>query len=142
MKYVLLFLLIAVAGNCIYHYGLKSFNHAANPMQVLMLFYAVGGLISLLIAPFFGEMAWADTAALLGNWRVWLVACGFVMIELGFLLAYRAGGSMQWSGIAVNGMASLILIPTAMLLFKEPFSAEKLGGIALTLLGLYLLMRN
>lgn len=142
MKSFWLFLCIAAAGNFIYHYGMKSFSSSANPMQVLVLFYALGALLSLTLTPFFGRTDWTQAAAFLGNWRVWLVAFGFILIELGFLLAYRAGGHMQWSGIAVNGMAALLLVPVGILVFREPFSWEKLAGIVITLAGLFLLMRR
>ena len=61
------------------------------------------------------------------------------MIELGFLLAYRSGGSAQWSGVAVNGTAALLIVPVSLLVFKETFSWQKVLGTALTLSGIWFL---
>ena len=65
-----------------------------------------------------------------------------LLIEVGFLLAYRWGGSLQWSAVAVNGAAALLLVPIALAVFKESFSPVKGLGILLVLGGLALLSRR
>ena len=62
-----------------------------------------------------------------------------LLIEIGFLLAYRSGDILQWSGVAVNGASALLLIPIALGVFREAFSLARLCGILLTLAGLVLL---
>lgn len=142
MKF-LIFLLIAALGNVLYHTGQKSLHDvAANPMAVLAVYYAAALVLCVAMMPLFGKVSFNDTAALAANWRVWLVSAGILLIELGFLLAYQAGGSAQWSGVAVNGMAALLLIPLAVWGFGEQFSWQKVLGIALTLSGLYFLVRK
>lgn len=137
------FLMLAAAGNAAYHIGQKALNtQTANPMLVLAVYYAVALLLCLLSLPVFGKVQPADATTLLGNWRVWLVAGGITLIELGFLLAYQAGGSVQWGGVAVGGMAALLLLPVGVLVFQEQFSWYKVLGIALTLLGLYCLVKK
>ncbi|MCF7528923.1 EamA family transporter [Neisseria lisongii] len=143
-KYIL-FLLIAAIGNTAYHLGQKSLhNQTANPMLILAIYYLAAMIICLTAMPFFGSSngGWKQAALLLANTKVWLVALGIILIELGFLLAYQAGGSAQWSGVAVNGMAALLLIPLSIFLFHESFSWNKLTGIILTLLGLYVLVKK
>ena len=61
------------------------------------------------------------------------------IIEAGFLFAYRTGGALQWSGVAVNAVSALILLPIALVFFRESFSWARLGGIVMTLSGLALL---
>ncbi|WP_165010113.1 EamA family transporter [Neisseria yangbaofengii] len=142
-KYIL-FLLIAALGNTAYHLGQKSLhNQTANPMLLLAVYYLAAMIICLAAMPFFGSSgSWKQATLLLSNAKVWLVALGIILIELGFLLAYQAGGSAQWSGVAVNGMAALLLIPLSIFLFHESFSWNKLTGIILTLLGLYVLVKK
>lgn len=143
MNVMLLFLLVAAFGNCFYHIGQKSLDIGGNPMLLLSCCYAAALLLTLAAAPWFGEMKlaqnWRELAV---NWRIWLVAAGTVLIECGFLLAYRSGGSAQWSGVAVNGTAALMLIPLSLLVFHESFSLQKLAGIVLTLAGLYFLVKK
>lgn len=137
------FLLIAALGNTAYHIGQKALHdQTGNPMLILIVYYLLAGLMCLLAMPWFGPTHLTDLTALIGNWRVWVVAIGIILIELGFLLAYHAGGSVQWGGVAVNGIAALLLIPLGIWLFREHFSWTKLGGMVLTLAGLYFLVKK
>ena len=143
MSKFIFFLLIAALGNTAYHIGQKSLHdQTGNPMLILLVYYAVAMVLCLLAMPMFGQSSLATASALLGNWRVWLVALGILLIELGFLLAYQAGGSAQWGGVAVNGAAALLLIPLSIFVFQESFSWTKALGILLTLSGLYFLVKK
>ena len=71
-----------------------------------------------------------------------MLGVGVLLIEVGFLLAYRWGGSLQWSAVAVNGAAALLLVPIAVGIFRESFSPVKGLGMALVLGGLALLARR
>ena len=141
-KSLLLCLLIAAIGNVIYHLGQKSIHAEANPMSLLMMVYALAFVMAAVCLPFFKSANSAPWAAQLFTWPMLALALGVLLIEIGFLLAYRAGGSVQWSGAAVNGAAALILLPIAMLAFGERFSLHKLGGVALVIGGLYLTSRK
>lgn len=143
MSKFIFFLLIAALGNTAYHIGQKSLHdQTGNPMLILLVYYAAAMVLCLLAMPMFGQSHLATVGELLGNWRVWLVALGILLIELGFLLAYQAGGSAQWGGVAVNGAAALLLIPLSIFVFQETFSWTKALGILLTLSGLYFLVKK
>lgn len=143
MKPLYLFLFLAALGNCCYHIGQKSLHIGGNPMLLLALYYSFALAFSLAAAPFFGTVRFSDgLLPALANPRVWLVSLGTVMIELGFLLAYRSGGSAQWSGVAVNGTAALLIVPVSLLVFKEAFSWQKVLGTALTLSGIWFLAKD
>jgi multidrug transporter EmrE-like cation transporter len=73
---------------------------------------------------------------------VFWLGVSVAVIEIGFLLAYRTGGSMQWSGVAVNGLSALMLVPVALLAYRESFDPSRLAGLALTLAGLALMARR
>ena len=137
------FLLVAALGNICYHLGQKSLHgENAHPMLMLSIYYGIAMLLCLLAFAFWGKTELAAAVPLLGNWRMWLVAVGTILIELGFLMAYHAGGSPQWGGVAVNGMAALLLIPLSLLLFGEHFSWQKAAGVLLTLLGLWFMVKK
>lgn len=143
MPKFIFFLMIAALGNTAYHLGQKSLHDMShNPMLILAVYYLVAMMLCLLTMPLFGQTEMANAGELLTNWRVWLVSAGILLIELGFLLAYQAGGSAQWGGVAVNGVAALILIPLSIFLFHEHFSWTKMLGILLTLSGLYFLVKK
>jgi drug/metabolite transporter (DMT)-like permease len=140
MKPILVFLAVAALGNAIYHLGQKAIPAQANPMAVLMGLYLVAFLVAAAAFPFFqGPLS---LRAQVLSWPVVTVAVGVVLIEAGFLLAYRTGGSLQWSGVAVNATSALLLVPVAVVCFRESFSPVRALGIALTLAGMVLMARK
>ena len=142
MKPMILFLLLAALGNAIYHESQKSLAPTANPMVLLMAGYAVAFLGAALAAPFFRGASPVSWVAQVATWPVVMLGVSVLMIEIGFLLAYRTGMSVQWSGIAVSGCAAVLLLPVALLLFREAFSPARAVGMVLTLSGLALMTRR
>lgn len=136
MKETVLFLAVAAVGNVVYHLGQKTIPQGANPMFVLMVVYAIAFVLCAAASPFFG-----GGHSQLASWPVLVLALGVVLIEIGFLLAYRTGSVLQWSGVAVNGAAALLLIPIALTVFRETFTVVRGAGIVLTVFGLVLLTR-
>ena len=132
----LLFLALAALGNVTYHLGQKTIARDANPMVLLMAAYAVAFALCGIAAPFFP----GGTGRLL-SWPVIVLGGGVVLIEIGFLLAYRTGNVLQWSGVAVNGAAALVLVPISVLVFADTLSISRIAGIVLTVAGLALLAR-
>jgi drug/metabolite transporter (DMT)-like permease len=139
---MLLFLLLAALGNAIYHVCQKSLAPTANPMVLLMAGYAVAFLGAALAAPFFRGASSESWLAQVSSWPVLMLGVSVLMIEIGFLLAYRTGGSVQWSGVAVSGSAAILLLPAALLVFREAFSPVRAMGMVLTLSGLVLMTRK
>ena len=79
------FLLVAALGNICYHLGQKSLHgENAHPMLMLSIYYGIAMLLCLLAFAFWGKTELAAAVPLLGNWRMWLVAVGTILIELGF----------------------------------------------------------
>ncbi len=142
MNQILVFLGIAAVGNAIYHLGQKTLHPGANPMILLMAVYAVAFGLAALAAPFFQNTAGISWKAQVFSWPVLVLGAGVLLIEIGFLLAYRVGGGLQWSGVAVNAVSALILLPIAILFFREGFSWLRVLGILMTLAGMALLTRR
>lgn len=139
---LLICLAVAAVGNAVYHLGQKSVPGTANPMLALMGAYAVAFVLATVSAPFFRAGAGVPWTSQMFNWPVVVLGAGIVFIEAGFLLAYRVGGSLQWSGVAANTGAALLLVPVALLVFRESFSLTRLAGLGLCLAGLALLARK
>jgi hypothetical protein len=98
--------------------------------------------MAMLAVPLFRAAGQVNGAAQILSWPVLAVGVGVILIEGGFLLAYRSGGSMQWSGIAVNGTAAIVLVPVAIFFFRESFSAARLVGVLFTISGMALMIRK
>ncbi len=142
MKQALIFLGIAAMGNVTYHLGQKTISPSANPMILLMAVYGVAFLLCAVAAPFFRDTSGLAWSAQILSWPVLVLGAGVVLIEIGFLLAYRSGDILQWSGVAVNGASAVLLIPIALMVFREAFSLSRVIGILLTLAGLALVTRH
>jgi drug/metabolite transporter (DMT)-like permease len=132
---MLLFLLLAALGNAVYHVSQKTLAPTANPMVLLMAVYAVAFLGAGLAAPFFRGGGGSGFGQVL-SWPVLCLGVSVLVIEIGFLLAYRTGGSLQWSGVAVNAVAAVLLLPAALLVFQERFSPLRAAGMVLALSGM------
>ena len=73
------------------------------------------------------------------NWASIGLAIAVVGIEFGFLLVYRSGWNLGIAAVVTNVIASLILVPVAILIFKDKISWVNIVGILVCLAGLVML---
>lgn len=132
-------LLITVVGSVTYHLSLKRLPGTLNPFFSLAVIYAFALSISLA-----GMVLYPTGSRSLSqlNWSMVGVALGIIGIEVGFLLAYRAGWSMGYTALSANALTTLVLLPLGYLLYREQPTLERLGGMLLCSGGLWLLLRR
>ena len=65
-----------------------------------------------------------------------------VAIELGFLLAYRAGWKISTAVVTANILVAIALLAVGALAFREPVTPVRLAGIVTCLAGLWLVARG
>ena len=63
------------------------------------------------------------------------------MIELGFLVTYRAQWPVSMASVMTNGLVAVLLVPIGALLFGEAITLVRVIGVALCLIGVSLLQR-
>jgi multidrug transporter EmrE-like cation transporter len=73
------------------------------------------------------------------NWASVALAVSILGLELGFLLAYRAGWDISIAAIAVNAAAGLVLLPTGALLFRERPTTLNFLGVVVCIVGLIMI---
>jgi len=78
----------------------------------------------------------------LSNWAVFTLGVAAALIELGFLLAYRAGWKISMAAVATNAAAAIALVPIGILAFKDQLSVRNILGLLFCVLGLVLVMRD
>jgi drug/metabolite transporter (DMT)-like permease len=142
VKPFVLYLVLATLGTVSYHVGQKALPAGVNPMVLLMAMYGVAFLLAAAAAPMFGSVDAGALRAAVTAWPVLMLAVGVVAIEGGFLLAYRSGAPLNWSGAAVNGLSSALLVPIALLAFGESLNWSRACGLAAIVAGLVLLVRE
>jgi drug/metabolite transporter (DMT)-like permease len=122
----------------LYHLFQKLTPAAANPILALITTYATALLASFLLLPVFPLSQPLRGSKKDVNWVSVALGLTIVGLELGYLLAYRAGWNISLAGIFSNATVALLLIPIGITLFHERLSAFNLAGILCCTLGLVL----
>lgn len=131
-------LMLAVAGSIIYHLSIKQVPAGVNPFLALAISYGLAMLVCLAALP----LAVGSRSLSAMDWSTAGVALGILGIELGFLLAYRAGWSMGVAGLSSTVLSTLLLLPLGYWLFRETLSLPRLAGAGLSLTGLWLMLQK
>lgn len=135
----LLAMLIAVSGQVLYHFMQKSVAPLAHPVLALIAFYLAAAVMSLPLFALFPLTQTLPQALAQMNGAVWGVALAIVLIELGFLLAYRAGADLSSAFVLSAAVVSASLLVIGLLAFEEAITLRHAGGFALCLAGIWLL---
>ncbi|MGH9348331.1 MAG: hypothetical protein ACRD26_13820 [Vicinamibacterales bacterium] len=140
-SWLLASLLLAVGGGVLYHVCAKSVPKDLAPGHILVVAYATALAVSALAhlavpsAPAGGVTSRLLHPAVLG------LGVGAAMIELGYVLTYRAAWPVSTASVVVNGMVAALLVPVGLAVFGERLSWPRIAGIVLCLGGVWLLRR-
>ena len=132
-------IVLIVASNVVYNIAQKSTPQNANPFAALLVTYLTAIVITL-IAFFFNRsdkgfiQSFADL-----NWTSLVLGVAIVGLELGFLLAYRAGWNISVGALVANILLALVLIPVGIIFYHEGFSVSKIIGAVFCIAGLLLI---
>lgn len=130
---------LAIFSSALYHFSAKSVPSNINFAISLVVTYAVALVVTIITTLLFpAENGLAFELKQL-NWSSFLLAIAIVGIEFGFLLTYRAGWNLGIAAVLVNVVASLILVPAAIYVFKDKISWINIAGIFVCLAGLMML---
>lgn len=130
---------LAIVSSALYHFTAKSTPSHVNFTVSLLVTYAVAFVVTLLGFFFFPATNGVLAEIKQLNWASIGLAIAIVGIEFGFLLTYRAGWHLGIAAVLVNVVASLILVPVAIFLFKDKISWVNILGILVCLAGLVML---
>ena len=130
---------LAIASSALYHFTAKSTPSNVNFTVSLLVTYAVALIVTLLGFIFFPATKGISAELKQLNWASIGLAIAVVGIEFGFLLTYRSGWNLGIAAVLVNVVASLILVPVAIFIFKDEISWINILGILVCLAGLVML---
>ena len=136
---LLIAFLLAIAGQVLYHVTQKSISPGTHPVISLLMFYLLAAVLTLplfLLFPLNDSLL--DEIKKL-NWAVYGVAASIVLIEIGFLLAYRAGAELSSAAVLTAAIVAVSTLLIGAIFFRESLSIAKLSGIALCLGGIGLM---
>ncbi|MEX2160429.1 MAG: EamA family transporter [Anaerolineales bacterium] len=129
---------LTVLSNVLYHLFQKAIPANVNPLISLAVTYVVAAGATLLLLPLFPLQGALGAELRKVNWSSVGLGAVIVGLELGFLLAYRAGWNLSVASLVANTAVAILLIPFGLMLFKEQLSALNILGIVLALAGLVL----
>ena len=130
---------LATLSSTLYHFSAKSTPANVNFPIALVVTYSVALGITLISTFFFPSQNGLTFELKQLNWASFLLGLAIVGIEFGFLLTYRAGWNLGIAAVLVNVVASLILVPVAIFVFKDKLSLINIIGILICLAGLAML---
>jgi multidrug transporter EmrE-like cation transporter len=130
---------LAIASSALYHFVAKSTPSHVNFTVSLLVTYAVAFIVTLVGFIFFPATNGVMAEIRQLNWASIGLAIAIVGIEFGFLLTYRAGWNLGIAAVLVNVVASLILVPVAIFVFRDKISWVNVLGMLVCLAGLIML---
>jgi multidrug transporter EmrE-like cation transporter len=135
-------LVIAISATVAYHVVLKVTPLAANPFLTLAVSYATGALIFLVLYAALPAGS-SERPGLHGvNWTALALVAAVVLLDLGFLMLYRAGFDISLGQLITQSVAALVLVAVGVAFFHERVTAVNVGGIALCIVGLWMINRG
>src|SRR5436305_9259363 len=133
---------LAVGGMLFYHVSQKSIPKEINPFLVTILAYVVGILLCTIFAVAYPGRKGLVESLRGSNWAVFVLGAAAASIEVGFLLAYRAGWKISVAAVATNVAVTAMLIPIGIIVFKDHLSLRNILGLIFCVLGLVLVVRD
>jgi uncharacterized membrane protein len=130
---------LIILSSTIYHLTQKATPVDAHPLLTLAVSYAAATLVCLAALPLFPSAGGLGEAMRKLNWTSFLLALAITVIEVGFLLAYRAGWKISLAALIANTSVALLLVPIGILGFAERFSIHHVVGVILCIAGLIFL---
>ena len=130
---------LAICSSALYHFVAKSTPSNVNFTVSLLVTYVIAFIVTLFTFFFFPAKNGIAAELKQLNWASIGLAAAIVGIEFGFLLTYRAGWNLGIAAVLVNVVASLILVPVAIFVFKDEISWVNILGILICLAGLVML---
>jgi hypothetical protein len=131
---------MTILANIVYHMCAKN-SGPAHPLTSLAVAYSVSLLSCLLLYPLFTQRlnVFSEVGAV--NWTGPTLGIAIVLLECGFILAYRFGWKLSNAALFSNVLVSILLIPIAIFFFSTSPTPKNIAGAVLAVGGLFLMAR-
>ena len=132
-------IVLIVVSNIVYNVCQKSTPSNVNPFSALLITYLTAAILTLIASVFYkSEKGFLQSFNEL-NWTSVALGVAIVGLELGYLLAYRAGWNISLGSLVANIILALLLIPIGLLFYKEGFALNQIIGVVFCMVGLILI---
>jgi multidrug transporter EmrE-like cation transporter len=134
----MLWLVVAIVGTVGYHVMLKVVPAGANPYLSLSISFAIAAVVfatTFAVAP--GAPLRESISQL--NWTVMVLGLVVAGLDFGFLMLYRTGFDVSLGQLITQSAGALLLLLLGVAFFAEKLTLANIGGIALCVVGLWLI---
>ena len=131
-------IILTIIANVFYHIFQKMIPEKSDPIASLILTYCTALIGSIIVFIYHKNIDLIDSFKGL-NWTSCALGLSIILLELGFLLAYRVGWDISLGAIVSNVSVTLLLIPIGAIFFKENISIANFLGILFCIIGLILI---
>ena len=135
---------LVVAGSLVYHVSSRSIDPRVGAAPALVLTYAIAvvlvSAVTLVVDRDLSRVAGATVRR--AAWPAAGLALGAVLIEFGYVLAYRQGGKLSTASIGATVASSALLAAIGTLWFGERFSIRIAAGIVTAVVAVALLIAD
>jgi drug/metabolite transporter (DMT)-like permease len=135
-------IVIVILSNVLYHAAQKSVAPSVHPLVATVVAYLAAIALCLLAFPFFPLQNTIQEELRRINWSSYALGVSIVGVELGYLLAYRAGWEVNIGSVVANVAIGILLVPIGIWMFKESVSWTTIAGIVLCLAGVALIAKR
>jgi len=133
---------LTILSSLLYHLAQKLTPQGAHPLVSLGVTYGAALLICLAALIFSPPRDGLLTELRRLNGSSLVLALAIFGLEIGFLLAYRAGWNISLAAILANVALGVLLIPVGLVFFREQLTPLNWVGLLLCVVGLFLVNRR
>jgi len=135
-------LLLAIVTTVGYHLVMKLTPGAVNPFLSLAASYMIGAAVFIACYALTPDAPPLREALKPLNWTVFGLVVAVVGLDVAFLMLYRTGFDVSLGQILTQSGAALVLLIAGVALFREKLSVANLAGVALCVVGFWLINRK
>lgn len=134
-------IVLVVGANVLYNICAKSTPDGVNAFASLSVTYLVALACSVIM--FFATSTQKNIVveAAKTNWSSVIFGLSLVGLEVGYIFLYRAGWRVSTGSLVANISLACILLVVGFLAYKEAISIKQIIGIAVCIVGLYLITK-
>ncbi len=134
----LLPIVLIVCSNLFYNIAAKATPAGANAFASLVVTYLAAAFCALLMMRLQSGSFSIDNFKGV-NWTAILLTGSIIGLEIGYILAYRAGWNISICSLIANITLAVLLVIVGVLFYRENVRPVQIGGLMLCLGGLMLI---
>ena len=132
-------IVLIVGSNILYNICQKATPDKANPFSALIITYLTSTVLTVIALLFYRTDKGFFKSFEDLNWTSIALGVSIIGLELGYLLAYRAGWKISLGSLVANISLAVLLIPIGILFYHEEFGINKVFGAVFCIIGLILI---